>query len=221
MKNVAKLKLIETAKLIAQLKSAYLKKHKNNDELLNRDDLIWHLLLQSFSTWGGSYGWAGMIQNEENYNNLKYEKIKSINENERLEHLIKVCRKAKVRMPPKKAKCILECFYQIENIGGLKNVKQKLFAINGREGKIDFLKNFSGIGKKYARNMMMDIYHEDFRNSIAIDSRIKGISDSWELKFKNYSEHENFYLEIASSAGLNGWDLDRLMYKYTEIFKKE
>jgi hypothetical protein len=221
MKNFAKLELSKTAKLIAQLKIGYLNKYKNNDELLNRDDLIWHLLLQSFSTWGGSYGWAGMIQNEENYNNLKYEKIKSINENERLTHLERVCRKAKVRMPPKKAKCILECFYQIEKIGGLKKVKQELFAINGRGGKIDYLKNFSGIGKKYARNMMMDIYHEDFRNSIAIDSRIKSISNSWGLEFKNYNEHENFYLEIANSAELNGWELDRLMYKYTEIFKKE
>jgi len=55
-----------------------------------------------------------------------------------------------------------------------------------------------GIGEKYARNIMMDVYHEDFRDSIAIDSRILAISAKWGLRFKSFSDHEAFYLAVAS-----------------------
>lgn len=71
----------------------------------------------------------------------------------------------------------------------------------GREAKIRFLESFPGIGPKYARNMMMDVYHEDFRDSIALDVRIN-------------VEHEAFYRDAAREAGLNGWELDRLLFNY-------
>ena len=75
-----------------------------------------------------------------------------------------------------------------------------------------------GIGPKYSRNMLMDIFHPDFRDSIAIDQRILSISRLLELRFKNYNEHENFYLDVADGAGLSGWELDRLMYRFTDEF---
>lgn len=65
---------------------------------------------------------------------------------------------------------------------------------------------------------MMDVYHEDFRDSIAVDVRIKRISDAWGLSFPSYEEHENFYLSVATDAGLNGWELDRLMFNFTNEF---
>jgi len=80
-----------------------------------------------------------------------------------------------------------------------------------------FLKTFTGIGDKYARNMMMDVYHEEFRDSIAIDSRIKGLSKAWGL-VRAYDEHERFYLGVARAAGLNGWELDRLLYNFHDEF---
>jgi hypothetical protein len=43
----------------------------------------------------------------------------------------------------------------------------------GRDGKIAFLKTFHGIGDKYARNILMDVYHREFRDSIAYDERLK------------------------------------------------
>ncbi len=221
MKDEIKSKLSQLAKAIATLKSDHIERQKNNNNKLNRDDVIWLLLLQSFATWGGSYGLKGMIDNKENFNELTFDKIKSIPENERYNHIEKICKRAKIRMPPKKAKCILECFYQIENMGGLLEVKNKLLSQIGKKAKVNFLKQFTGIGEKHARNMMMDIYHEEFRDSIAIDARIRGISNSWNLKFKNYEEHENFYLEVAKDSNLSGWELDRLMYRYSEIFKNE
>jgi hypothetical protein len=65
---------------------------------------------------------------------------------------------------------------------------------------------------------MMDVYHEDFRDSIAIDARIKALSRSWGLSFGSYFEHEAFYLSVAADAGINGWELDRLMFNFQSEF---
>ena len=65
---------------------------------------------------------------------------------------------------------------------------------------------------------MMDVYHEDFRDSIAIDSRIQAISEQWELEFDSYQDHEAFYLEVSKLANLNGWELDRLMFRFQDVF---
>ena len=67
---------------------------------------------------------------------------------------------------------------------------------------------------------MMDGYHEEFRDSIAIDVRINAISEALGLSFKSYSEHEQFYLEAARLANLNGWEMDRLMYNFRDDFER-
>ena len=56
----------------------------------------------------------------------------------------------------------------------------------------------------------MDLYHEEFRDSIAVDGRISAISAVLGLRFRSYAEEEAFYIEVAKEAGLNGWELDRL-----------
>ena len=103
----------------------------------------------------------------------------------------------------------------------MKKAIEKLLSAQGREEKMRFLEKFPGIGPKYARNIMMDVYHEDFRNSIAIDVRVKKISENLGLNFKKYQEHENFFLDAAREANLNGWELDRLMYNFTDDFLRE
>lgn len=66
----------------------------------------------------------------------------------------------------------------------------------------------------------MDAYHPDFRDTIAIDLRIQKITEALGHSFKpnEYDEHERFYQEIAGEAGLRGWELDRLLYGYTDHF---
>lgn len=199
------------AKKLSELKSTY------ND--MKRDDFLWHYLLQSFSTMGNSRGWYGLIGNKENYNELKLEVLQSIHgASERLEHIEDICAKAKIRMPKRKAAFIEGCYKKIVELGGLFSAKEALFSKEGRNAKIKFLKGFPGIGDKYARNIMMDVYHEDFRYSIAIDDRIKKILNSWNYEIRNYDEAEQFLLEIAERAKLNGWELDRLMYNFKDEF---
>ena len=130
-----------------------------------------------------------------------------------------VCKNAKVRMPAKKAEFILKCFEQIKELGGPEKAKEKLLSLKGREKKIKFLMQYHGIGKKYSRNIMMDVYHEDFRSSIAIDVRIKAISELLGVHFDSYEEEEKFYLDAAEKSGLNGWEVDRLLYNFRDRFE--
>ncbi len=66
----------------------------------------------------------------------------------------------------------------------------------------------------------MDVYHRDFHDAIAVDERIKKITKALGYSFKpaEYDEHERFYQDIAKKAGLQGWELDRLLFNYTDHF---
>ncbi len=207
-------RLADIIKEIHKKYSSKLKKLKLEYKNINREDFIWHYLLQSFATMGRASGWDGLIGNKGNYSKLKYDIIKNLSPKKREKQVIEICHQAKIRMPNKKAEYILECFIQIEKMGGLSKAKEKLNNSKGRRGKINFLKQFHGIGDKYARNIMMDVYHEEFRNSIAIDIRIKAISKALNLIFSSYNEHEIFYLEVAEKVEINGWELDRLLFHY-------
>ena len=194
---------------------------KQRESDLQRDDFVWHYLLQSFSTMGRSAGWFGLIGTPENYNAVRYEYLQSIPKKSRLAHLKKICRKAKVRMPDKKAGFIAACLSKLEAEGGYLQAKHHLLAQKGKDDKIKYFKSFPGIGEKYARNMMMDVYHPDFRDSIAVDSRIKSILDELGVNLRTYTEQEIFLLDVAHFADLNGWELDRLMYGYLNEFLME
>lgn len=185
-----------------------------------RDDFIWHYLLQSFSTMGNSSGWHGLIGDKDNYNQVTFDKLSELDEEARAAVVEKTCIAAKIRMPGKKASYILGCFKLVNELGGLLAAKKELMAAKGREGKIEFMRQFPGIGPKYARNIMMDVYHEDFRDSIAVDARIKSIASALGLTFNKYDEYESFFLSVAQTAGLNGWELDRLMYNYKSSFEE-
>lgn len=193
-------------------------------EQRNRDDFIWFALLQSFSTMGNSRGCKGLIQTKSNYENVDYQfVIDNIIKSNRVEHFDNVLRKAKVRMPSKKAKWLASNLIKIENAGGVLEMKKLAFSQQGRKNKIKFMKMFDGIGDKYGRNMWMDVYDIDFHNSIAIDNRIKKISKFIGIAFSNskYEEHEEFYLKLARDVQLQGWELDRIMYEFNDTILTE
>jgi hypothetical protein len=198
------------------MKRTELERLKQKHSGLTRPDFIWHYLLQSFSTMGRASGWHGLIGNKENYQRITFNVLASLNPKDRRTQVRQVCLVAKVRMPDRKADFILRCFDYVRQLGGPESAKAKLLAQPGREAKIRFLQTFPGIGPKYARNIMMDVYHEDFRDSIAIDVRINAISKALGLEFSSYAEHESFYITVARDAGINGWELDRLLFNFRE-----
>jgi len=187
-------------------------KERHND--LKRDDFIWYYLLQSFGTMGRAAGAVGI---RKRYQDLEYQRLLGLNEEARSACVSKVCHEARVRFPVRKTNLILGCFNQIKECGGPKAAKVKLLEQAGKNGKITFLRHFPGIGPKYARNLMMDVYHPEFRECIAIDTRIQSISTCIGLAFTNaqYEDHERFYLALAKQAKLEGWELDRLLFNFT------
>ena len=50
----------------------------------------------------------------------------------------------------------------------------------------------------------MDIGHPDFRNSIALDSRIRKVTQALGLHFDGYETEEAFYLGVAAQMGITG-----------------
>ncbi len=210
--------LASVTKKIYKKNKAHIDKMKLCHKSLERPDFIWHYLLQSFATMGSVRGLQGLIINQENYNKIRYEELAKLKPKCRKRVVEETCQDAKVRMPIKKAEFIIGCFEWIKVRGGCEAVKIALNSQIGRDGKVKYLMQLPGVGPKYSRNIMMDVYHADFRNSIAIDSRIKNISDLLGIEFSNYSDHENFYLDVARQVGINGWEFDRLMFNYSKEF---
>jgi hypothetical protein len=182
----------------------------------DRPDFVWHFLLQSFATMGNSRGWQGLIGTPRNYERVTYEHLLPLSPAARLEVLQATLRAAKIRMPDKKAAWLAHNITCIEAIGGEEQARAAALAAPGTQGKIAFMRQFAGIGDKYARNIWMDVYDPDFRTTIAIDERIKRISAALGVTFRTYAEHERFYQDIACDAGLDGWELDRLLYNFTD-----
>jgi len=215
----AKSLLVPVVKRIARHKDvkARLAKGKAGRKDLARSDFVWHELLLSFATMGNSRGAEGLIRNQGNYKRVTFEALsRKPTKTARLKELLAVLRAAKVRMPPKKAVCLADAFERVKQMGGPRKAKAELFRRDGYEGKIRFWQEFDGIGDKYSRNIMMDVYHPDFRNYIAVDERIKRITRALGLVFGGYEPEEEFYLDVAKRAGIEGWELDRMLYGFRD-----
>src|SRR5258708_28670434 len=112
---------------------------------------------------GNSRGSEGLMRTPANYQRVTFPSLlNKRSARSRLNELRAVLRLAKVRMPDKKAGWLADAFEQIATAGGPSRVKKELLTRDGREGKIAFWLEFKGIGKKYSRNIMMDVYHPEF-----------------------------------------------------------
>lgn len=136
---------------------------------VERPDIVWRFLLQSSSTWGNSRGWDGLIENEGNYRRVTFDVLSQLSAKKRLKRLEETFVRAKVRMPARKARYLSENFVTIEDMGGLRAAKKAAMSQPDRDAKIAFMQRFEGIEPKYARNVWMDLYHPDFRDSVAVD----------------------------------------------------
>jgi len=215
-------RLVKITKEVYRRRKTELDKGKAEYIKLKDDDFLWRGLLGSFATMGRSAGYEGLIKNTTNYGRVTYEVLDALSPKARERQVRETCHNAKIRMPNKKTAYILACYAQVKAMGGPLAAKKELLRCTDRDAKIAFLMVFEGIGKKYARNIMMDVYHKDFRDkSIAVDARIEKISEEFGLEFSSYEDHENFYLSVAADAGLKGWEMDRLLYNFQEDFLKE
>jgi hypothetical protein len=195
---------------------AELESQKEGNRDWERPDFVWRSLLQSFATWGNSRGWDGLIENSQNYDRVAFEALSGLSSEDRLQRLKETLARAKVYRSAPKANYLSENFEIIERMGGLIAAKEAAVSQPGKAGKMAFMQQFKGIGPKYARNIWMDVYHPEFHNSVAVDERIKSITKKLGYSFGDheYEAHERFYQEIAREAGLEPWEVDRILYHF-------
>lgn len=180
-----------------------------------RPDTLWFELILSMSTWQGSGG-SDLATEEEYYSQVTYDNLLQMDEDERIPHLEEVLLEAGVNMYQKKSRYISSHVERIESMGGLEAAQAEFESKDGKEAKMEFLKQFKGIGDKYARNIGMDLFHPDFRDTIALDTRIGNVTDELDIEFGSYEEEEEFYVSVADRLGITPWELDRLLYRYTD-----
>jgi hypothetical protein len=211
--------LVDSLKRITPEMRRYLSNQKRwGKGELERPDFVWHVLLQSFATWGTARGHEGLIENQHNYRRVTFEALTKLDAQERLRVLKEVFLAAKVRYAVMKAKLMVRNYVLTAEMGGPTEATRQALAQEGKEAKIAFMRRFYGIGPKYARNIWMDAYHPDFRDTIAVDLRIRRITKALGYSFRTYEAEERFYQDIAKDAGLQGWEVDRLLYEYTDYF---
>jgi len=211
--------LVDSLKHITPEMRRYLSSQKRwGKGELERPDFVWHILLQSFATWGTARGHEGLIGNQDNYNRVTFDALSRVDADERLLVLLEVFLAAKVRYAVMKAKLMARNYDLVAKTGGPVEATRQALAQDGKEAKIAFMKRFHGIGPKYARNIWMDAYHPDFQDSIAVDLRIRKVTKALGYSFKTYEAEERLYQDIAKEAGFQGWEVDRLLYEYTDHF---
>lgn len=64
-----------------------------------------------------------------------------------------------------------------------------------------------------------DARHPGFQGKIALDQRIRRITGLGGREFRSSGAEKEFYLSVAEEAGLTGWELNQLLYNFTEHFE--
>lgn len=182
-----------------------------SNQTRQRNDWLWHELLVSMATMGNSRGMK-LINDQNIYNRVSYQSLQQVILENRQQTILNALIESIVRRPVQKAEWLFRNYEFIISCGGLANLQTWILLIHGKKSKIKFMRLFDGIGDKYARNIFMDMYDQDFIESIAIDERIKDISELIEIDKLSYDDQENIYIEIAHDSGINPWHLDRLIY---------
>jgi hypothetical protein len=191
---------------------------REGETLRKRPDLLWYLLLQSAATQGNSRGWDGLCGDPANLRSVDYAVLAPLNPEDREARLLSALRKAKVRMPTVKAPRLSRNVTRLAEMGGVEQATKRMLGLPNRDEKLRFMQSFAGIGEKYGRNVWMDIYDPAFRDTVAVDERLKKIVRALGFTGHGYKAYEEFYCGVAREAALEPWELDRLLYNFTGHF---
>jgi hypothetical protein len=190
-------RLVTAVKPVYEKHRGEIEEKKHEQTHWESPDFIWEALLASAATMGNPLGYE-LIRNSSLHDPIRYAALRALSTDDERQTVLADCLgKAQVRFSATKTQRLIANLRRIESEGGPEAIKKELNLRVGSAAKIEFLRTFEGIGPKYARNMMMDVYHEDFRDSE-----------------KDYAGAESFFLNVAHEAGLSGWELDRLLFWY-------
>ncbi|WP_288338440.1 hypothetical protein [uncultured Sphingomonas sp.] len=171
-------------------------------------DWPWNGIVLSAATLGGSWRWEKRVQPIYDAE-LSWRALLGLTAEERRQRF------NKVGGYWRRTSAFLERVYgRLLEEGGPEGSRSTLEEMSGPE-ILAFWAAFDGVGPKYARNIMMDIHHPSFRRDyFAIDSRIQKLLPVLGYTGPNrYESMEAFLNKLAADTGMEGWDLDRLLYQ--------
>lgn len=189
-------------------------KRTNGEAEARADDFLWKCLLRSYATLGAAGGWKRLTSDPSNELALAFSALAALPPDERAARSEAVFRAAGVRYPRRKAAWLSAAFERVSSLGGTVAASRALVDARGRDAKLRFLKQFPGVGAKYARNLMMDLHDADFRESVAVDSRILAFARDVGLTVDR-ANLELRLLDIARLAGIDGWTCDRVLFNWS------
>lgn len=118
-------------------------------------DWPWNRFVHAFATNGGSRHWEEQI--EPDLNRYTWRALTRLSPNARKKRLEQATnpRRRKKNGRPWLAACFEETFVRVRRAGGPRALKKKYEAIQSPRERIEFWKDFPGIGNKYAREIPM------------------------------------------------------------------
>jgi hypothetical protein len=220
IKEPGRKRLVELFKGLTPDMKTFLKKEKAKARDLERPDFIWYVLLKSLAAMGNSRDTDQPLLSDEHYQRMTFEVLNESAPEERQRRLEETFRQAGVTAADQKAEWASDNHVRIATLGGIEKARKAALSQKGQRAKITFMKRFRGIGEKQAKSIWMDVFHQDFRNSIAIDERTRQVAAAAGHSFSSPEEQEKFFLEVAEESGLTGWEVDRLISTFRDHFLK-
>jgi len=189
----------------------------SNAQQIRRDpEWVWNIFVMSMCTYGGSENYTKKC---EIYGvSIKWRSVLNMSHENRTDLFSDLPnpRRRHIAMP-----ALESAFERIREAGGPEFVAESYSALGSANDKMKFWLSFKGIGKKYCRNIPMDIGDESFLDHIALDSRLNGLIDKIDgaPQSKNYEARERFVIQLGHQAEIpNAWFLDRLLYGFHDKF---
>jgi hypothetical protein len=176
-------------------------------ELPRGADWPWSALVGSMATMGGSRNYIQRI--EPRITDFEWSRVAELPLDERRALFAEV----NPRYGSRVVGYLEAIFDKIAAAGGPENVCRSYDELESAHERVDFLRQFKGVGPKYARNIPLDFRDRLVSHRyIAIDSRLDAIIEAWTDELHGYEEKERFLRNVARVLGVSAWVLDRVLY---------
>ncbi|HEX5103120.1 MAG TPA: hypothetical protein VFV87_04885 [Pirellulaceae bacterium] len=180
-----------------------------------RKDLIWYLLLSAATTLGNASGFDRLFGNHRLTATVSYAALVRLKPAQQRKRLLAALKQAGVRYASKKSKQLSANLREIQRRGGVESETRRALSLQGRDSKRNYFLQFAGIGPKYANNIWMDIYDDDFHDCVAVDARLSRVLHELQV---DVTCSQSFFQQIARDANLQTWEVDRLLFGFTDYF---
>jgi hypothetical protein len=94
---------------------------------IERPDFVWHMLLESFATLGGTRGYEGLIGNQDNYSRVTFDALSGLDPEERATVILEAFRAAKINYPYSKARLMTRNYDLMAKMGGSVEATRQAF----------------------------------------------------------------------------------------------